>query len=58
MIKRIFNSVNMRFRVGELVFWHSGEVKLFPVNKNQEAYGKISRVISPVSVEVQLFQKE
>lgn len=57
-MKRIFNSVNARFDLGELVYFHFGEIKSFPKDKSQEALGKVIRRISPESVEVELFQKD
>lgn len=57
-MKRIFNSVNSRFNLGEIVYYHYGEIKSFPKDKSQEAIGKVIRRISPESVEVEFFQKD
>lgn len=55
---RVFNSINARFDLGEVVYFHFGEIKVFPSEKSQAPYGKVTRRISPESVEVELFQKE
>lgn len=54
-MKKLFNSKNMRFLIGDLVYYHSGEIKSFPVEAFQEPFGKVVSVISPESVEVKVF---
>ena len=57
-MKRIFNCINARFDLGEIVYYHYGEIKSYPKDRFQKAYGKVVRRISPESVEVELFQKD
>lgn len=57
-MKRIFNCVNARLDLGEVVYYHYGEIKNFPQYRSQESYGRVIRRISPESVEVELFQKD
>lgn len=36
---KFFNSINSRFLKGDLVYWHFGEIKGFPLNSFDKPYG-------------------
>lgn len=56
-MKRVFNSINARFEINELIYFHSGEIKSFPSQSFDKPFGRAIRRVSESEVEVEIFLK-
>ena len=54
---KTFNAINGRFLKGDIVYWHFGEIKLFPQNRFDKAYGVVESNQDGDEVKVRICQQ-